>query len=122
MRLLSFIGPIGPIGPIFVMNGAIIPNTVFSVSLTMQNKSPSPRREPGSWRVTLLLVALVATAVVTPMFFLGNASGHHFQPHIASWMGATGHCREGILFPRWAGRPNSRFDHPRFIFSPPHSL
>ncbi len=87
----------------------------------MQNKSPSPRREPGSWRVTLLLVALVATAVVTPMFFLGNASGHDFQPHVAQWMDALGQWRSGIIFPRWAEWANSGFGEPRFIFYPPGS-
>jgi hypothetical protein len=108
-----------------------MPNTVFSVSLIMETapgqidltaaESPSARRVPGSWRTTLFLVALVATAVVTPMFFRGNASGHDFQPHIAQWMDASGQWREGIIFPRWAEWANSGFGEPRFIFYPPGS-
>jgi len=94
----------------------------ISKYLTEVQKQPiAPNATRNEWRIALLLAGLAASAVVTPMLFLGNASGHDFQFHLASWLDVAGQWREGILFPRWAEWANWGFGEPRFIFYPPAS-
>ena len=81
----------------------------------------TPISAPHFSRIALLLIAIAATAVVTPMLFLGNASGHDISFHLASWFDVDGQWREGVAFPRWAQWANWGFGEPRFIFYPPAS-
>jgi hypothetical protein len=92
--------------------------TAFAEAVgTTDLRAPAKR----AWILGFCLSLATALAIISPYAWRGNASGHDFSFHAASWMDAATQLREGTLLPRWTERANYGFGEPRFIFYPPIS-
>src|SRR6202790_1115492 len=92
------------------------------MTTSAESQNPPPRTALfAGWIHAFYVSVLVSLIIVSPFAWIGNATGHDFQYHAASWLDAAGQWKEGIIFPRWTEWANYGFGEPRFIFYPPIS-